>query len=153
MPQRKTQLLAVSYVVEGALFLAVSIWFLWINPLTAGYRTPPGIMFFAYVWLGLMFLSGLFYVSRVTGLLRGWFRSRIPDVIASVLSIPLWSFPALLSLGNANTYLTSPYIPAELRPWGFYYLQIGLFFVVIGFFNLLSLSLSAYLLRTTRLQT
>jgi len=149
MSETRTRLLGVFYIVEGLLFLAYSTWRLWIHPLEF-YRAPPLLDVLARIFMLSMFAAGIFYISRAPSIIRGFFKSRTPDIIASVLSIPLWLFPALLSIGNANTYLTSPYVPAELRTTGFYYVQVALFFVAIGIFNILSLYLSVYLSRIRR---
>jgi len=143
-----TRLLRVFYTIEGVLFLAYSTWRLWIKPLEF-YRAPPVLEFMSRIFIGLMFVAGIFYVSRALGIMKGLFRSRSSDVIACVLSIPLWFLPALTAIGNAHTYLTSPYLPVELRPTGFYYLYVGILFIVIGCFNILSLYLSIRLLRAT----
>jgi len=141
----RMRVLAVFYLTEGVLFFAYSVWRLWINPLEF-YRAPGVLLWMANIFIFLMFVTGGFFISRALLLLRGWVKASISDLIASVLSMPFWALPALVAMGNANTYLTSPYIPEELRLTGFYYLQIGILFIVIGIFNLLSLFLSIYLL-------
>src|SRR3972149_6490066 len=117
MSNTRMRLLGVFYIAEGVSFLAYSAWRLWIQPLEF-YRAPPILELLAKIFMSLMFVAGVFYISRAPGIINGLFKSRSPDVAASVLSIPLWFFPALISLGNAATYLTSPYMPAELRPVG-----------------------------------
>jgi len=139
------RVLAVFYLTEGVLFFAYSVWRLWINPLEF-YRAPGVLLLMANIFIFLMFVAGGFFISRALFLLRGWMKASSSDLIASVLSMPFWVLPALVAMGNANTYLTSPHIPEELRLTGFYYLQIGILFIVIGIFNLLSLFLSIYLL-------
>ncbi|HKZ93604.1 MAG TPA: hypothetical protein VJ249_03350 [Candidatus Bathyarchaeia archaeon] len=147
MSNTRMRLLGVFYIAEGVSFLAYSAWRLWIQPLEF-YRAPPILELLAKIFMSLMFVAGVFYISRAPGIINGLFKSRSPDVAASVLSIPLWFFPALISLGNAATYLTSPYMPAELRPVGFYYVQSAFLFIVTGVFNVLGLYLSISLLRT-----
>ena len=142
MSETRTRLLGVFYIVEGLLFLAYSTWRLWIHPLEF-YRAPPLLDVLAKIFMLSMFAAGIFYISRAPSIIRGFFKSRTPDIIASVLPIPLWLSPALLSIGNANTYLTWPYVPAELRATGFYYAQLAVFFIAIGIFNILSLCLSS----------
>jgi len=148
MSQTRTRLLGLFYVAEGVLFLSYSVWQLWIEPLEF-YRAPPLLEVLATIFISLMFVAGIFYISRAPGIIKGIFRSRSLDITASALFLPLWLFPALVSLGNANTYLTSPSIPAVLRPFGWFYAQLALLFIMIGVFNILSLYLSIYLLRTT----
>jgi len=142
----KRRILAIFFAVEGVLLFIYSVWRLVIKPLEF-YRDPPGLDFVAKIFIFLMFVAGILFVSRALSLLKGSVKPSSSDLTASVLSIPLWGFPALIAMGNANTYLTSPYIPEELRPVGFYYLQIGALFIVIGIFNLLSVFLSMYLLK------
>jgi len=131
------RVLAFFYIVEGVFYLAYSFWRMVVNPLEF-YRAPPPLEFMAYVFLLLMFTAGVFFVSRSFRLLKIGKPSKT-DLIAVVCSMPLWAVPALFALGNANTYLTSPSIPEELRSYGFYYLRVGIMFMAVGIINLLSL--------------
>lgn len=145
----KRRFLAVCYIVEGVLFFAYSLWRLVINPLQF-YRAPPALESAAKIFILLMLIAGVFFTSRALIFLKGVIKPSKSDLIASILSIPLWVFPALIAMGNANTYLTAPYIPEESRSMGFHYLQIGALFIIIGIFNLSSLFLSIYLIRSRR---
>ncbi|MEO0252319.1 MAG: hypothetical protein ABIM44_08825 [candidate division WOR-3 bacterium] len=77
-----------------------------------------------------MFATGVLFVLRALILLKGLLEPGRLDLIASILSMPLWVLPALVAMGNS------------------YYLQIGILFIVIGAFNLLLFILSIYLTRT-----
>jgi len=148
MSQTRTRLLGLFYIAEGVLLLSYSAWQLWIEPLEF-FRAPPLLEVLATIFISLMFVAGIFYISRALGIIKDIFKFRSLDITVSALSVPLWLFPALVSIGNANTYLTSPYIPAELRPFGWYYAKMALLFIMIGVFNMLSLYLSIFLLRAT----
>jgi len=130
------RILAFFYFVEGFLYLIYSVWRLVISPLTF-FRAPPPLELMVRIFILLMFVAGILFVHRAYSLLTG--RSRNRGFVPSICSVPLWSIPALFALGNASTYITSPSIPVELRPYGFYYLTVGVMFVVIGIINLSSL--------------
>ncbi|MBS7648441.1 MAG: hypothetical protein QXK89_01380 [Candidatus Bathyarchaeia archaeon] len=125
----KRLLLAVYYIVEGVLFFAYSAWRLVINPLRF-YRAPPALSGAYVIFILLMFATGVLFVLRALILLKGLLEPGRLDLIASILSMPLWVLPALVAMGNS------------------YYLQIGILFIVIGAFNLLLFILSIYLTRT-----
>lgn len=112
------------------------------------YGAPPALESAAKFFILLMLIAGIFFISRALILLKGVIKPSKSDLIASILSI--WVFPALIAMGNANTYHIAPYIPEESRSMCFYYLQIGALFIVIGIFNLSSLFLSIYLIRSRR---
>ena len=136
--QRRKCFFAVFYILDGVFYLVFSLWHTLINPLEF-YRAPPGLESMAYAFLLVMFIAGVFFISRAYTLLKGWVRLSLTDLYASVFSLPLWFFPALISLGNARTYLTEPYIPEQLRSYGFYYLQIGVMFLAVGLINISSI--------------
>ncbi|MEM2959999.1 MAG: hypothetical protein QXU67_00175 [Candidatus Bathyarchaeia archaeon] len=125
----KRLLLAVYYIVEGVLFFAYSAWRLVINPLRF-YRAPPALSGAYVIFILLMFATGVLFILRALILLKGLLEPGRLDLIASILSMPLWVLPALVAMGNS------------------YYLQIGILFIVIGAFNLLLFILSIYLTRT-----
>lgn len=70
-----------------------------------------------------------------------------PLLVISSLSVVLWVFPAILSFGNAITYLTNPNMPPDMKAHWVNYLWSGIFFSSIGIMNIVSILYLIYRLR------
>jgi len=103
---------------------------------------PLAILYFlqGVCYLALFLWRGVF--SKI-----GFFRAvKKSMLIISSLSTILWIFPAILSFGNALTYLTDPNIPPDIAAQWVHFLWTGVFFSAIGLMNIASIVYKAYCL-------
>ncbi len=143
-----TKPLIVLYFTQGTCYLAYSLWRVFSR--IVFFRAPPGLVFLYEVYLIFVFVASLYFLY--TSLLL--FSDRRPvkksDLVNSSLSTILWILPAILSFGNANTYLTNPNIPTDIKAQWVQYLWTGIFFTAIGIMNMASILYIIYYLTKRR---
>jgi len=130
------RVLAILFFVKGFFYVAFPVWTTMINRLEF-YMAPPALGTLAYGFFLVMFGVGAFFVARA------WFLSTVSrgllasDLYVSAVAFLLWSLPALVSFGNANTYFTTA--PESLCPYAYSYLMTGILFSIIGAINISSM--------------
>ncbi len=132
---REIRVVAILFIAEGVFYVAYAVWRTVLNRLEV-YRAPPALETLAYAFFLAMLGAGIFFISRAFILLIGRTRLHLSDYGVSLCSFFLWGFPALISFGNAHSYLTTA--PSSLRPYAYSNLVTGMFFALIGVINILS---------------
>ena len=136
--------LAVLYFAQGTLYLAYLLWRCVFSGISF-FRVPPALVLLYGVYLLLVFVVVLYSLYASYGLFSGKRQVRKFDLFISCFSAVLWVLPAILSFGNAATYLTDPSIPPDLKAQWTRHLLIGVFFTAIGVMNTASI---LYILRS-----
>jgi hypothetical protein len=131
---RKSKILATPFAIEGTLYLAYSIFRLVISPLQV--QVLPATMGAAiYGFLIIMLFTGAYFAYRSYTLFRDKINVANVRLSTSLYSLPIWLLPALFALQSAGNLL------ANSEADGFYLLQVGMFFVLIGAANLASMAI------------
>ena len=140
---RTTRLLAVLYAAQGTCYLAYFLWRGFFSRISF-FRAPPALIFFYQVYLLFFLFASLYFLYMSYGLLRGQRPVKKSMLIISSLSAILWIPPAILSFGNAITYLTNPNIPPDTRAQWVHHLWTGVFFGAVGILNTASIHCVIY---------
>jgi len=114
------------------------------------YRAPPALIFLYEVYLLSVLFASLYFFYVSYGLLRGRRQVNRFLLVTSSFSAVLWTFPAILSLGNASTYLTAPNMPPDIKASWVEYLGTGVFFSAVGIMNVASILNIVYHLKKRR---
>jgi len=130
--------LAALYFAQGTCYLAYLLW-RGVFSRIAFFRVPLALVLLYGVYLLLVFVVVLYLLYASYGLFSGKRQVRKFDLFISCFSAVLWVLPAILSFGNAATYLTDPSIPPDLKAQWTRHLLIGVFFVAIGVMNIASI--------------
>ena len=141
--------LAALCVVQGTCYLAYFLWRAVFSKMTF-FRAPPGIILLYGVYLLFVLFASLYFLYTSYRLFKGQRPVGKSLLITSCLSAILWILPAILSFGNANTYLTNPNITPETRAQWVRYLWTGIFFSAIGTMNVATILYTIYHLRKPR---
>ena len=147
--RRTTGPLAVFYVAQGTCYLAFFLWRGFLSRISF-FRAPPGLIFLYEVYLLFFFLTSLYFLYTSYRLFRGQRPVKKSLLVISSLSVILWILPAILSFGNAITYLTNPNMPPDMKARWLDYLWSGVFFSAIGIMNIASILYVIYHLRRPR---
>lgn len=135
--------LATLYIAQGTCYLAYSVWCGFSRRISF-FRVPPGLALLYEAYLAFAFFASFYFLYASFGLLSGKRQVKKADFIYSSLSLALWIPPAILSFGNAATYLKDPDIPLDLKAMWIHYLWTGVFFVFIGVMNMASILYIVY---------
>ena len=146
---RTTRPLAFLYVAQGTCYLAYFLWRAVFSKMTF-YRAPPAIILLYEVYLLFVLFASLRFLYTSYRLFKGQRPVGKSLLVTSCLSAILWVLPAILSFGNATTYLTNPNIPPEIRAQWVHYLWTGVFFSAIGTMNIASILYAIYHLTRPR---
>jgi hypothetical protein len=130
---RKSKILATPLAIEGTLYLAYSIFRLVISPLQVQILPDPTMGAAIYAFLIIMLFTGAYFAYRSYTLFRNKISVANVRLSTSLYSLPIWLLPALFALQSAGNLL------ANSEADGFYLLQVGMFFVLIGAANLASM--------------
>ena len=114
------------------------------------FRVPLGLVFLYGVYLLFVLFASIYFLYTSYGLFVGRRRVNRFLLVISSLSAVLWIFPAILSFGNASTYLTAPNMPPDMKAHWVDYLWTGVFFAAIGIMNITSILCIIYHLRKSR---
>ncbi|MCW4026277.1 MAG: hypothetical protein NWE76_02180, partial [Candidatus Bathyarchaeota archaeon] len=141
--------LAALYPAQGAPYLAYMLWRAVFHK-ASFYRAPPALIFLYEVYLLSVLFASLYFFYVSYGLLRGRRQVNKFLLVTSSFSAVLWFLPAILSLGNASTYLTAPNMPPDIKASWVEYLGTGVFFSAIGIMNIASILNIVYHLKKRR---
>ena len=129
--------LALLCVAQGTCYLAYLLW-RGVFSRIGFFRVPPGLVFLYGVYHLFVFFASIYFLYTSYGLLRG--RSVKKSLLVNLsLSAILWVLPAILSFGNAITYLTNPNIPSDIKARWVHFLWTGVFFSAIGIMDIASI--------------
>lgn len=143
---RTARPLAFLFVAQGTCYFAYFLWRAVFSKMIF-FRAPPGIIFLCEVYLLFALFASLYFLYTSYRLFRRQRSVGKSLLVTLSLSAMLWILPAILSFGNANTYLTNPNIPPETKAQWVHYLMTGVYFSAIGTMNIASILYTIYHLR------
>ena len=133
-----TRPLAFLNLAQGTSYLAYMLW-RGVFHKASFYRAPPALIFLYEVYLLSVLFASLYFFYVSYGLLRGRRQVNRFLLVTTSFSAVLWILPAILSFGNAGTYLTAPNMPPDINARWVEYLVTGVFFSAIGIMNIASI--------------